>query len=428
MNAPTSKCLRARTALGSIAVGDVADQHVLEGQLALAGQRRSRTPGRGCPSPAARRARARTGAGRCPPAAPASSPRTCGRPRRPAARAGARTARARRGARRARPARCPAARPPASVPSSAIRRAISSANSGLPPERSTSAGSTASPAGSSDATSDSVSRRAQRVEHQLGRRDAPAAPARAPVEQLVARQADDHQRRAHPLREVLDRVEHAVVGPVDVLEGEHERLPRRPSPRCRRAGRRRTTRAGAPGPRRAAPARPGPRGRSGGRSARSCARPRRPSTRPWRRTGRASTRAACPRPPRPSRCRRCRTPRAAPRPAPRTRSRCRRAGSGRCGTWASTGAAAELTLQLAQHARLADAGLADERDQVRRVLQLDALEDRLERRELLRRGRPAAPRGRGRRGRRRAGRVTATASQAGTGSDLPFSSSGSSCS
>ena len=66
--------------------------------------------------------------------------------------------------------------------------------------------------------------RAERVEHQLGGRAAPAAPARTPVEQLVAGEADDHERGADPLRQVLDRVEHAVVRPVDVLEGEHQRL------------------------------------------------------------------------------------------------------------------------------------------------------------------------------------------------------------
>ena len=66
--------------------------------------------------------------------------------------------------------------------------------------------------------------RAQRVEDQLGRRAPSAAPARTPVEQLVAREADDQERSADPLSQVLDRVEHAVVRPVDVLEREHERL------------------------------------------------------------------------------------------------------------------------------------------------------------------------------------------------------------
>ena len=66
---------------------------------------------------------------------------------------------------------------------------------------------------------------AERAEHQLRGGAPAAAPARPAVEQLVARQAHQHQRRAHPLREVLDRVEHAVVGPVDVLEGDHERPP-----------------------------------------------------------------------------------------------------------------------------------------------------------------------------------------------------------
>ena len=66
-------------------------------------------------------------------------------------------------------------------------------------------------------------RGAERLEHELGGRAAPAAPARPPVEQLVAGEADEHERRAYPLREVLDRLEHAVVRPVDVLECDHER-------------------------------------------------------------------------------------------------------------------------------------------------------------------------------------------------------------
>ncbi len=64
---------------------------------------------------------------------------------------------------------------------------------------------------------------AQRVEEQRRRASPAATPAGAAIEQLVARQAYDHQRRAHPLREVLDQVEHAVVGPVDVLEHERQR-------------------------------------------------------------------------------------------------------------------------------------------------------------------------------------------------------------
>ena len=66
---------------------------------------------------------------------------------------------------------------------------------------------------------------AEGVEEQLGRGAPSASPAAAPVEQLVAREADEHERRAHPLCQVLDRVEQAVVGPVDVLERDHERVP-----------------------------------------------------------------------------------------------------------------------------------------------------------------------------------------------------------
>ena len=66
---------------------------------------------------------------------------------------------------------------------------------------------------------------AEGVEEQLGRGAPSASPAAAPVEQFVAREADEHERRPHPLCQVLDRVEQAVVGPVDVLERDHERVP-----------------------------------------------------------------------------------------------------------------------------------------------------------------------------------------------------------
>ena len=39
-----------------------------------------------------------------------------------------------------------------------------------------------------------------------------------------SRKAEDEQRRPHPVREVLDEVEHRLLGPVDVLEEEDERL------------------------------------------------------------------------------------------------------------------------------------------------------------------------------------------------------------
>ena len=51
-----------------------------------------------------------------------------------------------------------------------------------------------------------------------------AAPTRAPVEQLGARGADDEERYAgRPIGEMVDEVEQAVVGPVEVLEYEDER-------------------------------------------------------------------------------------------------------------------------------------------------------------------------------------------------------------
>ena len=51
-------------------------------------------------------------------------------------------------------------------------------------------------------------------------RRAPAGPA---LEQLVAGQADLQHRRSQPAREVVDQVERALVGPVDVLPREHQR-------------------------------------------------------------------------------------------------------------------------------------------------------------------------------------------------------------
>ena len=65
---------------------------------------------------------------------------------------------------------------------------------------------------------------AQRVEEDRRRAAAPAAPRGPVLEQLVAGEAQEQQRAADPLRQVLDQVEHAVVGPVDVLEREDERL------------------------------------------------------------------------------------------------------------------------------------------------------------------------------------------------------------
>ena len=122
-----------------------------------------------------------------------------------------------------------------------------------------------------------VSLAGQRLERDRGRVAAAAAPAGPPLEQLVAGQADEQQRRAHPARQVLDQVEHSLVGPVDVLDREHQRRARRRSPRRRRGRRRRAPRASAAGPRSAGSAPRAARCRAGGRAARRCAR--RPRTR-----------------------------------------------------------------------------------------------------------------------------------------------------
>ena len=51
-----------------------------------------------------------------------------------------------------------------------------------------------------------------------------AAPAGPALEQLGARRADDEQRHAgRPVGEIVDEVEQAVVGPVQILEDEHQR-------------------------------------------------------------------------------------------------------------------------------------------------------------------------------------------------------------
>ncbi len=51
----------------------------------------------------------------------------------------------------------------------------------------------------------------------------PAAPFGTPLKDFVASEADEHQRAAHPAREVLDQVQHSLVGPVDVFDDEHQR-------------------------------------------------------------------------------------------------------------------------------------------------------------------------------------------------------------
>ena len=64
----------------------------------------------------------------------------------------------------------------------------------------------------------------QRLELDGGRPHAASAPAGTYVEQVRSGQAEDQQRRAHPVGDVLDEVEHRLFGPVDVLEEEDERL------------------------------------------------------------------------------------------------------------------------------------------------------------------------------------------------------------
>src|SRR5919206_588186 len=50
----------------------------------------------------------------------------------------------------------------------------------------------------------------------------PAAPAAAALEQLRARRADDqHRHAARPVDQVVDEIEHLVVGPVQILEDQH---------------------------------------------------------------------------------------------------------------------------------------------------------------------------------------------------------------
>ena len=64
----------------------------------------------------------------------------------------------------------------------------------------------------------------ERLELDRRRAHAPAAPTRSCVEQLGSGEAEDQDRRPHPVGDVLDEVEQWRLGPVDVLEEEDERL------------------------------------------------------------------------------------------------------------------------------------------------------------------------------------------------------------
>ena len=68
-----------------------------------------------------------------------------------------------------------------------------------------------------------VSSALERLEDDRRRVGDAAAPRRAPVEELVAREAEDGDRALAPAREVLDEVEQALVGPMDVLQDEDQR-------------------------------------------------------------------------------------------------------------------------------------------------------------------------------------------------------------
>ena len=66
---------------------------------------------------------------------------------------------------------------------------------------------------------------AEGLELDRRRAHAAAAPVGADVEQLRTREAEDHQRAVtHPLGHVLDQLEQRLLGPVDVLEDEDQRL------------------------------------------------------------------------------------------------------------------------------------------------------------------------------------------------------------
>ena len=140
-------------------------------------------------------------------------------------------------------------------PSSRMRLTISSANSGLPPERSATwrissawpLPASASPEERPDQLVRAVG--PERVERDRGRVAAPAAPAGPAVEQLVAGQADQQHRPADPAGEVLDQVEHSLVGPVDVLDARGPGASGWLAPSTASARRRRSGRASPARPR-----------------------------------------------------------------------------------------------------------------------------------------------------------------------------------
>ena len=162
------------------------------------------------------------------------------------------------------------------VPRSASMRTYCSAKSGLPPARSSSVcWSSASCSGWSSKLEIScvVSSSSSGCSEMRGRVRLSAAPGRPSLQQLRPRRPDDHQRRvAKEVDEVVQELEQAVVGPVQVLEDEDGRAAlgdgvEEPSPGGRRRLRRalpavarRARRARAARPRASAP--PLPPGRA----------------------------------------------------------------------------------------------------------------------------------------------------------------------
>ena len=121
-------------------------------------------------------------------------------------------------------------RPPFPAPPSTSIRIVSSTKSGLPSVRSSSLGraggaSPVTPANwpSSFSTSASLSS-SDRGSSSIAVDRAPSTPSGPRVEELRAREAEDEERPADPVGQVLDEVEQRLLGPMDVLEQEDERL------------------------------------------------------------------------------------------------------------------------------------------------------------------------------------------------------------
>ena len=62
----------------------------------------------------------------------------------------------------------------------------------------------------------------ERLQGDRGRVPSAATPARAPVDKLIASETDQEDRAPNPPGQVLDQVEHPLVGPMDVLDREDD--------------------------------------------------------------------------------------------------------------------------------------------------------------------------------------------------------------